>query len=103
MILPNPTKSLFPCRAPPHTPRGVVVRQLHASPCRTSAEPGFGRFGKPSWTDKCPICPLSGGGTLSTNQQDLSKIGRQMAILSNSRHEAFARGLADGRTIDAAY
>jgi hypothetical protein len=37
--LPHLTSALISCRAPPHTPKGVVVRQLHRPTCPTSAPP----------------------------------------------------------------
>jgi hypothetical protein len=37
--LPHLTSTPFPCHAPPHTPKGVVVWQLHCLTCHTLAEP----------------------------------------------------------------
>jgi hypothetical protein len=39
MILPDLTCPWKFCRAPPHTPKGVVVRQLQRLTCRTFAGP----------------------------------------------------------------
>jgi hypothetical protein len=49
MILPHLTSWPDFCRAPPHTPKRVVVGQLQCRTCRTFAAPEVGQVGQNEW------------------------------------------------------
>jgi hypothetical protein len=46
LTLPHLTSAPISCRAPPHTPKGVVVRQLQRPTCPTSAVPKVRQVGQ---------------------------------------------------------
>jgi hypothetical protein len=74
--LPHLTSTPFPCHAPPHTPKGVVVWQLHCLTCHTFAEPQLWQVWQ---TQRTPCC-----GREHTPQARCA--GRAALGLASSRH-----------------